>query len=268
MTNEELATQIKNGTTDLIPQLWTQTEKFIAMQARRYLRAMEHRGDTPAFEFDDLMQESYFALLHAVDYLDESKAGFLTALDFYLKTAFATVAGTRTPKQKNDGIRHYVPADAPLLGMDDLTLLDTLVDGGEDVEAVATAPILHQQLHDTLEEAMKALSPQQERILRERYYEERTCESIADQLGCVAQNISQHERTALKKLYNARTLNGLDEFLETHTNYWQKVGIQRFQNTHTSAVENIVLRREELAQKFLQSKYGINLKSPSRRKNS
>lgn len=264
-TNEQLATQIKAGTTDLIPQLWAQTEKFIAMQARHYLRAMLHRGDTPAFELDDLMQESYFALVHAVDYFDESKGGFLTALKFYLKTAFATVAGSQTPKQMNDGIRHYIPADAFLPGTDDLTLLDTLEAVDEDVETVATAPMFHQQLHDILEKALKSLPPQQERILRERYYKERTCESIADQLGCGSQNISQHERTALKKLYNARTTNGLDAFLETHTDYWKKVGVQHFQNTHTSAVESIVLRREELAQKFLKSKYGITLTPPSRR---
>ena len=112
------------------------------------------------------------------------------------------------------------------------------------------------QLHDALDQAMQELTPRQASILRRRYWQGETQEAVAAALRCSGANIGEQERAALKRLYEARTVNGLSEFIETHTNYYHAVGPGRFQNTGTSAVEDIVLRRERLAEKWLKA-HGI-----------
>lgn len=254
MSNEELAERIRDGDESLIPQLWEQTEKFIAMQARRYLRAIEERGTILTFELDDLIQEAYFSLLQAVDYFNAERGGFLAILELCCKTAFAEVAGYRRGGQRSDALSRSISGDAPLAEDSDLTLMDTIPADGPAVEDTATMAMYQQQLHDALDYALAGLSARQETILRRRYYQGETQETIAAGLGCTHANVSDQERAALRHLYDARVLNGLGEFLETHTNYYAHTSLSHFKHTGTSAVEAIAIKREELVRKWLTSR--------------
>lgn len=57
-------------------------------------------------------------------------------------------------------------------------------------------------MHDTLESALDGLPVDQSSVLRMRYYDERTCASIAEDLGCTAAGVLDKEQRALKKLYD------------------------------------------------------------------
>lgn len=254
MSNEELAEHIRDGDESLIPRLWEQVERFISMQARRYLRAVEERGAAPAFEADDLVQEAYFAMLRAVDYYDAERGGFLKILELCCKTAFAEVAGYRRSAQRGDAMGRSISGDAPLAEEGDLTLLDTIPADGPEVEDAATAVMYQEQLHDALDHALAGLTMRQEMILRRHYYQGESQDTVAADLGCTRANISDQERAALRRLYDAREINGLCEFLETHTNYYAYAGLNRFKHTGTSAVEAIAIKREELARKWLNSR--------------
>ena len=254
MSNEELAERIRGGDESLIPQLWDQVERFVSMQARHYLRAVEERGTTPVFEADDLVQEAYFAMLRAVDYFDAGRGGFLGILELCCKTAFAEVAGYRRSKQRSDALSKSISGDVPLVEDGDLTLIDTIPADGLAVEDAATAAMYQQQLHDALDHALSDLTTRQEMILRRRYYQGETQEAIASDLDCTGANVGDQERAALRRLYDARVLNGLGEFLETHTNYYAHTGPSHFKHTGASAVETIAIRREELARRWLNSR--------------
>ena len=254
MSNEELVERVRNGDEALIPQLWEQVERFISMQARRYLRAAEERGNASMFEVDDLVQEAYFAMLRAVDYYDAERGGFLKILELCCKTAFAEVAGYCRSGQRSDAMNRSISGDVLLVDDGDITLLDTIPADGPMVEDVATATMYQQQLHDVLDRALAGLTTKQETILRHRYYRGETQDTVAAGLGCTHANVSDQERAALRHLYDARALNGLGEFLETHTNYYKCTGLSHFKRTGTSAVEAITIRREELARKWLKSR--------------
>ena len=254
MSNEEIVERIRSGDESLIPQLWEQVERFISMQARHYLRAVEERGAAPTFEVDDLVQEAYFAMLQAVDYYDAERGDFLRILELCCKTAFAEVAGYRRSGQRSDALPRSISGDALLAEDGDLTLMDTIPADGPTVEDAATAAIYQQQLHDALDHALAGLTTRQETILRRRYYQGETQEAIATDLDCTRANVSDQERAALHHLYDARALNGLGEFLKMHTNYYAHTGMSHFKHTGTSAVETIAIKREELARKWLNSR--------------
>ena len=253
MSNEELAVAIQAGDQSLIPQLWEQVQKFVAMQAGKYFRReTKDRGIVTGYDLEDLIQQSYFALLSAVDRFDPEKGGFLSILDLCLKSSFQDVAGYRTARQRNDGLAFSVSGDVPLGEDSDLTLLDTLPSQAPETEDAAIEGEYQQQLHEVLEKAMSNLSDKQNEILRRRYYRQETCIQIGADMGCTSQSVSDQEQAALRHLYNARSLNGLSQFLETHTNYYQKVGVREYKMTRSSSVEKIVLHRERLVERWLK----------------
>ena len=65
MTNEELATRIKAGQRELIPQLWGQIEGLCTLHANRVSRALP---STAVCDFDDLCQCGFFAMLQGIGY--------------------------------------------------------------------------------------------------------------------------------------------------------------------------------------------------------
>ena len=250
-SNEELAAAIRAGQKELLPQLWNQVERFVARQASRVVRLSDGGG----VEFDDLYQSGYLALVAAVETYDPERGrSFIGWLSLALKTAFAEAGDYRTERQANDPLRRAGSLDAPFGDDDgDGTLADIIPAADPEPEDLAVESLYIRQLHDALEAAMNDLTPKQRAILYGRYYHGQTHEAIAAALRCSASNVSEQERAALARLYKARTLNGLSEFLEIHTNYYQGSGPGAFQRTGMSAVENIVVKRERLVKRWLKS---------------
>ncbi len=255
LSNETLALRIQQGEVELIPQLWEQVVKFIAMKAREYISHKEQQGLPCSGEEGDLTNQAYFGFLEAVKYFNPEAGKFLTILSLSIKTSFAEAAGYRTAAQRLDSIRDAVSGDA-LVGEDDFSLFDTVPDGGESVEEQATRELYLHQLRRTLDRAMNELPSQQEMILRAHYYDELSRDEIAKELMCTQSNVGQQEQAALAALYRARFQNGLNEYLEQNTNYALRIGIRRFKSTGTSAVEEIVLQRERLVEEWMRAHYG------------
>ena len=263
MSNEELAVRIAAGETDLIIQLWKQVEKLIKIIAYRYFTANSING-TVRYELDDLIQESYFAVLEAVKLYDpEKEYSFLTYLHFRLKTAFANVAGTRLPKQRNDGFRYSISADVPLNNESEDSFVD-MFPSGENIEEAVLDEIYQQELHNALEKSLHTLPERQEEILRSIFYNNISATDIAKKFNCTESNISREKCNALKQLYDERKENGLNEYLEIHTNYHMKSNVKEFQNGGMSVVEKIVLKREQLADEWIKKHYSIKCKKKGR----
>lgn len=120
-----LALAVQAGEAD-IQELWIACRRYIYQQAARWCKAFEGRRGV---ELDDLMQAGYEALTRAVTVWRAEAGGFLAALTFCLKTAFATTYGMQTTRAEKDPLNNAVSLDAPLAGTDeDCTLGDTVCD--------------------------------------------------------------------------------------------------------------------------------------------
>ncbi|MBQ8881076.1 MAG: sigma-70 family RNA polymerase sigma factor [Oscillospiraceae bacterium] len=252
MLNEELVAVIQAGE-DHMGELWIQVEGLVTWAAKHRIAILEGRCGV---EFEDLYQSGYPALVAAVYSYKPGNGAFSTWFMLYLRTAFAEATGFRTVKQKLDPLNTALSLDAPLGDDADSTTFEDIT---ADPRAAAyienvEETVWREQLHDTLESALAGLPEDQSRVLRMRYYEGRTCASIVEDLDCTAAGILDKEQRALKKLHDARYFNGLSEYVEKHTNYYQQVGLNQFKRTGFSAVETIVMRREKLAEKWLKKK--------------
>ena len=74
MTNEKLCTLIQQGQKEYLADLWEQTRRFGAMQARRYFISL---GNLGGVELADLLQCRWIALLQAVRYFRAETLGVI-----------------------------------------------------------------------------------------------------------------------------------------------------------------------------------------------
>ena len=114
MTNEELATEIKQGSIDLLPELWEQIKLFIYKYCNRYFTLYGGSCTKAGADVDDLIQEGYFALLDAVQaYKPESGYKFITFMSYPLKNHLNTIIGIRTASGKNSALNNSMSLDKP-----------------------------------------------------------------------------------------------------------------------------------------------------------
>ena len=97
MTNEKLCTLIQQGQKEYLADLWEQTRRFGAMQARRYFVSL---GNLGGVELEDLLQCRWSALVQAVRYFRAEQGCFLTLLRLHAEERFPR--GCR-PAQQQEG---------------------------------------------------------------------------------------------------------------------------------------------------------------------
>lgn len=243
MSNEELTALIQSGERDKLPELWAQVERFVAAQARKRLILSDGLGGV---EFGDLYHAGYLALVAAVDsYAPEAGRAFIGWLALALKTAFAEAGGYRSRKQARDPLHRAGSSDALAYDEDsDTTVGDLVPDPAaaqafEDVEA----RLYREQLHTALETTLATLPENQAATLRRRFYDGQTLDDIAAAAGVYKETVRQWQMKGLRALRRRREL---EQFVEERTPYFLRVGAEAFQRTGESAVERIVIRREQL----------------------
>jgi RNA polymerase sigma factor (sigma-70 family) len=238
MTNEELAIQIQNGQKDLLHNLWEQVERFVSQQAGIRARQLDGYGGV---SYDDLYQSGFLALVEAVQSYDQEKGmSFVGWLAFHLKNAFRDATGYQT-----DAIHRAKSIDAPLNDEDDMTLAHTIPDPTDSHEATEER-IYREQLRNELEKALGMIPEDCADTIRRQYFQSQTLKQIGEQDGISTSAVRQKAGTGLRKLRNPKISRGLRDFVEENTPYYLKVGVARFNNSHSSAVEEIAMIRERL----------------------
>lgn len=200
MTNEELATRIKNGETDLIPELWNQVSRFVEMCAYKIARKVS----SAVFDAEDLIQSGYFALIDAIKYFEPNgECKFITYLSYTLKTAFAECGGWKSSKEqyKWQYEREYPPRslDAPLSDDDTTTLEDITPCPCNDCERIIDR-IYIEQLHDELCEAIDKLPPMSATAIKKHDLEGEPLTQIAEREGVSYNYLNQCRRFGLMNL--------------------------------------------------------------------
>lgn len=259
ISNEELAVRIKAGEAELIAQLWEQVEKFIIKKASQY-HALYCKNS--GCEVEDLIQSGYFALLNAITYHNPDRGfSFLTILGYSLRAEFAITSGIRG---KKDALKSAISIDKPIGDDGDSSFSDFIEDAstaGEcSVESRALKSLYQQQLRKALHMGMELLTNRQREVIQARYFEQKKVEDTAQTIGCSCSNVTHLEQKALDELYRTRAESGLDEYVDSHTDYYAHTGLKRYKSTNTSSVEAAVIQREELAQKWLRKFCQVEVK--------
>ena len=178
MTTDKIATAVQAGDADIL-ELWRAVERFAKKQALRWCRAWEGRSGVV---LDDLMQASFLSLLDALASWKSDGGTFIGLYAMKLKTAFATVYGQRTERERRDPLQYAISLETPLEDSnEELTVADTVPDPAAELafDEVSEADMVC-RLHDALENALSTLPQEQADALRTKYYEERP----ADERAC------------------------------------------------------------------------------------
>lgn len=249
MTNEELVERVQAGERDTLPVLWTQVERFVAMQARRRLILS---GGLGGVEFGDLYDSGYIALVAAADTYDPAAGcSFIGWLSLALKTAFAEAGGYRSYKQAHDPLHRAESLDVPMGEDEDgVTLGDAQADpkATHALEAVEHRLYL-KQLHAALETALKMLPEAEQIVLRARYYQGRT----RREMGPCSRQIEERALTNLRRPAVGRELRQFAQGLPGCSN---RVEARTSVIGHMPSVErgDLALERLELQNEVLRGK--------------
>lgn len=199
MSNEELVALIQSGERDRLPELWTQVERFVRRQARKWMTALQELGGVTG---DDLYQAGYLAMLEAVDsYRADKGKAFIGWFAYHLKTAFTEAYGLRTTRQQRDPLQRALRLETPLDDLEGITMGDSIPDPTAEAEITDIAERdREQRLHAALEKAMATLTEAEREVLRARYCQLRTLEEIAAERGISREQVRQTEAKALRTL--------------------------------------------------------------------
>lgn len=251
MTNEELVQKIKEGRTELIPELWTQVEAFVQSYAHKFITFRQTDNCAKAgIEQEDLYQAGYFALEPAIKaYEPEKGFKFLTYFTRHLLNVFY-----KEIKVHKSGDKWYNNSDvlASSESIDksiyedkngtELTVADVTPD--EDAEAQFESfeeEQYNQQLRADLEEAISSLNQRDAQIIRDYYFNDLSTDAQALKLGIGISRVSTLRNRALAKL---RTHKALALYREEIMGLAYKSSVGAFKNTGSSSTERILLKLE------------------------
>lgn len=252
MTQEEMAAMIQNGASEYIVPLWEAVEKLVYMIARKYYYGHQEICAKAGVEEQDLLQESFFGFLLAVQYFKpDSGCKFTSFLDLPLKNCFNDMCGMRTQRDRKDPVNSAVSIDMPI-GEDGITLADTVPDpAAEDDFFSLEARLDQQRLRSDLDECLSKLPPLQAEAIRARFYDNLSCRAAGEKLGVTWSTIRAREADGLRNLRRGANIHRLRKYREEIiSSAIHGTGFFAWDKHRTSSVEYAVLRLEALEERL------------------
>lgn len=263
MSNEELAERIKNGETELMITLWKQVEKLVRqIVVRRYL---PRNGSTNRVELDDLLQAGFIGMVKAINAFDSTSGfQFTTFLDKHLSNEARQLLGIRG--KKRDSILYAISMDKPMSTGEesDQTLLDTLEDKAltytyedmiDGVDKQADIQAIFNQV--------KQLTEIEQEIFEERFLEGLTVKEIANNHGFNQERVRSTINRSISKIRRSKTIRLMsrEQYVDRNTNFYARKGLQGFKTSFSSVVEDSVVLREIIRNKFGDLAYNAVFKT-------
>ena len=242
MTNEKLAVMIKTGRPELYGELWQNVKRLVYRVMERYFTMCPSRSAEP----DDLLQAGFIAVCMAVkDYNPDKGLKFTSYLARHCQRQAHDLLGFRSKAQPLTG-----SLDEPLIGQEDITLLDTI----EDVTAQtafedAEQSVFTEQLTGTLNECIDTLPLNQQEIIRHVFWGRETLKAIGDSFGTSGEYVRQQETLALRSLRHPRVSRKLRPFIFqdiAEREAYKGGGFSKFRDTGMSSVERALERIERM----------------------
>lgn len=235
MSNEELAARIKDGKREYIEILWNQNQGIIRKIAGRYL----WRAQIMRYDFEDLTQECYFALVSAVEaYKPEGGYMFITYLVYHIRNTLGNMLMLRG----ND--RYIVPLslDAPIADEEgEADALGSFVPSPENLEEDATERIAMKELRTIVNEECDAETAC---IVWELFGDDRPgMKELAQKYGTTPSRLKKRIDAALVRIQGKARLKGI---IQPRRIYRYSGGTSWNSTTESSALDNIQAEEREL----------------------
>lgn len=231
-TNEELALAVKAGDAGAFDQLWAQVEAFAWMKAAKYLPFAERNGGA---DLDDLHQLAALGVWRAARSFEGGRG-----------VPFLSWAGVHIRMQIRRGLaldgRQRIEntctasLDAPLPGVEDCTLADTLID------EAATDPLeaaTQSNMRQIVREAVASLPPSERDIVAKHDLAGVPLAKIASETGLQVYQVKSRRKHAHQALRRKHSIQEL-----ATKGYYIYYSLGRFKRTFTSSVEAAVIDLE------------------------
>ena len=254
ITNEEI---IKNGEDDVVYQLWIKNQGIIRSEATKWSRAT-------GTEFDDLMQSSYLAVDEAFKSYTPEKGKFTTLLDYCIKRHFGDCCASHSGWTKSQWERareneiKTVSLYKKIGEEDDAELIDIIEDKDYTEIEDLIDRIEQEDLKCLLDDMINELKPTERAVIRLYYYKDLSHPKISVILNLTPSQVQQIRKNALRNLRRMGRKTRLKDYIyhvDAAKDYYYHVGLDRFNNTGISAVEQIVLDREALRERCKEAVY-------------
>lgn len=261
--NAALAALAKTGDAFALGQLWQINRGLLRSLFWRWYPAHKALADAHGMAADDFEQEGYFAVQYAAQTYDPAQGSFAGWLWQAMKRQIqqALTNGHRRNIIGPDGKNHTISADP----LNHCTSLDLPVGEDEDgatlgmmqPDPAAAADLLDveeriytDELHAALEEALHKLTEREERVIRGRFYEQKTMREVAADDGTTIERVRQIEASAFRRLRgNTRLRRWHDEIITSHA--WRGTGF-----TAWAAGGSVEERAVEYLENYLERLYG------------
>lgn len=160
-------------------------------------------------------------------------------------------------------MRQPLSLDEPISEDEETTRMDLYSESNADEELDIIENIEKEVRVKAIHEAINKLHEKHRDIINKRFFKEMTLEEIGQDLNVSRERIRQYEAKAIRKLRNDYTLR--KQIIDySEINEYKTVGVNQFNNTHTSSTEWVVLKREQIRNEQLrkqrQEKYKGMLK--------
>lgn len=241
MTNEEYAVAIKAGHTEYITPLWENNQRLLSRICGEWWRLFDERFTQCGVTYDDLVQESFFALLQAAAAYDSSTGFKLTSyLSYPIKNRFNTLLGYRV--SRNNPLNNCFSLDTPIGENEDVDIIELTPDPYsekpfEQIEQDDYAAYWRAQLDGAMQ---RKLDRQQKDIVYDFYFLRLPKEVIAEKYGLPRGEVNNILRISLRDLrgdYELR-MRYRDEIILD--GLYKSTGLGAYRNSQISAVERSV----------------------------
>lgn len=109
-------------------------------------------------------------------------------------------------------------------------------------------------LKAVLDEALDKLPERAQEVIKNRYYKNKTMEQCGNEMNVTRERVRQIESSGFRQLRKDYVLR---RQLDGYFNEYKHVGVNQFNNTRTSSVEWLAIRREQKAKELLRE-MGLN----------
>ena len=123
--------------------------------------------------------------------------------------------------------------------------------------SVATVPrVLNDSpnvLPATREKVLAAIPAEQAEVIKESFYNGRTLSEIADSKSQTVENVRRKQVDGLRAIRRGKYIHELERFVDLETNFYRPSSVNRFNASHASVVEELVLFRERKRGEYYRS---------------
>ena len=221
-------------------------ERWAQYWVNRYRWALAGRGD---IDEGDLLQAAMIGMWEAEKAYKPELGSFPTYSAFWIRREIRLALGMKN----GEFPLSEVHLDEPLAADSEETRLDMLAD---DALPDIDERLLQEERRQTIRDAVDRLqNPQWRDCVKKLYFDGKTAKQVAEEMNYpTTRRVKTNWENARRWLRRDETLKALRSLRH---NYHIRVGVARFNTTHTSAVEESVLRFEHergRLKSFLRSK--------------